>query len=584
MKSKYLTTKVWVLIIALVLAIMAINPRPWATGIEIKNVEQGSLEAQQGIKAGTILEEINGAKITTLQDFAKIKTDLEPKPKTITVKTDKNIAVYNVTDDIGFLVDSNLTLLSVKRNIGINRDEKIVSINGIEISSTEDYNNALKEIIPKKKLNIRTSDGDFAYLSAGAPRITAGEAAKTNINKGLDLSGGTRVLLKPISEKEVTESDIDDLISVMENRLNVYGLADLKIRSARDLEGQRFIIIEIAGITKEEVSNLISKQGVFEAKIGNDTVFEGGKGDIPFVCRNDAKCSGIIPPCTLIGTDQYQCEFQFSIRLSEEAATKHSDITRDMPVNGSYLEKNIDFYLDDQLVNSLRISSNLKGAKTQDIAISGPGYGVDQSAAYDSALQNMKQLQTILITGSLPLKLEIIKLDTISPLLGQAFIRNTFIVAIIAIIGVAVVVYARYRRIKIVIPIMITVLSEVLLTLGVAAFMRQFWSIDVAAIAGIIAAVGTGVNDQIIITDEVLRKEVETTYLSWKEKVKRAFSIVLVAFFTIVAAMFPLLFAGAGLIRGFAISTIVGACVGVFITRPAFSSVVEYFIGEEKKE
>ncbi|HLD02803.1 MAG TPA: PDZ domain-containing protein [Candidatus Nanoarchaeia archaeon] len=582
MKSKYLTMKVWVLIIALVFALLAINPRPWATGIEVKSVEDGSFEQQQGIKVGSKLLTINGEDIDSLSKFASIKKGLEAPPKSITVKTSTEEVSYNITDDIGFIVNNNLSIINVKRGSLVDVGSTLVSVNDVEFSTIDQYNDFLKEFLPKKKLSISTSDGNFVYLTPGDPKITVGEAAKTNIKKGLDLSGGTRVLLKPISEQEITEPQVNDLIAVLENRLNVYGLADLKIRSARDLEGGRFIIIEMAGVTKDEVSTLIGQQGIFEAKIGDELVFEGGKGDVPFVCRDDAKCSGIVPPCTSAGNNQFQCQFEFAIKLSAEAATRHATVTDKLAVNGSYLEKPIDFYLDGQLVNSLRISSNLKGAETTDIAISGPGFGIDEASAYEDALREMKQLQTILITGSLPLKIEIVKLDTISPVLGQTFIKNTFIVAIVAIIGVSLIIFLKYRRIKLTIPIMLTVFSEVFITLGVAAFARQFWSIDVAAIAGIIAAVGTGVNDQIIITDEILRKEQEYV-LSWKEKVKRAFSIVMAAFFTIVAAMLPLLFAGAGLIRGFAISTIVGAMVGVFITRPAFSSIVEHLVEDENK-
>jgi preprotein translocase subunit SecD len=97
---------------------------------------------------------------------------------------------------------------------------------------------------------------------------------------------------------------------------------------------------------------------------------------------------------------------------------------------------------------------------------------------------------------------------------------------------------------------------------------------DMASIAGIIAAVGTGVNDQILITDEVLRGQGEK-FATWKEKFKRAFSIILAAYLTLIAAMLPLWNAGAGLVRGFAVTTIIGVTIGVFITRPAFASMIE---------
>ena len=198
--------------------------------------------------------------------------------------------------------------------------------------------------------------------------------------------------------------------------------------------------------------------------------------------------------------------------------------------------------------------------------------GETQQEALEDALTQMNKLQTVLLTGSFPFKLEIEKIDTISPVLGSAFINNALLVGLLAIIAVALVVFIRYRNSKIVIPMIITSLAEVILILGFAAVAK--YNLDLAAIAGIIAAVGTGVDDQIIIIDEVLAKEAEYTY-RWKQKLKRAFTIILAAYFTTVAAMAPLFYAGAGLLRGFALVTIVGVTIGVFLTRPAFAAMVE---------
>jgi preprotein translocase subunit SecD len=136
----------------------------------------------------------------------------------------------------------------------------------------------------------------------------------------------------------------------------------------------------------------------------------------------------------------------------------------------------------------------------------------------------------------------------------------------------------RYRRLKLVIPMIITSIVESVALLGVAAIIG--WNLDLAAIAGIIIAVGTGVNSQIVITDEFLNKEkVEDTSL--KEKMKRAFFIIMGSYFTVVVAMIPLWFAGAGLLKGFATITIFGATFGVFITRQAYAAIVEILLKTE---
>ena len=184
----------------------------------------------------------------------------------------------------------------------------------------------------------------------------------------------------------------------------------------------------------------------------------------------------------------------------------------------------------------------------------------------------MAKLQTVLITGSLPFDLEIVKLDTISPVLGQNFTKNSFMVIMIALLGVALVIFIRYRSWKILIPMMVTSISEVVILLGFAGLMQ--WNLDMAAIAGIIAAVGTGVDDQIVIIDEIMKGK-KDMHTNWKARMKRAFFIIFAAYATVVVSMIPLWNAGAGLLRGFALTTIVGVTIGVFITKYAFAAVAE---------
>ena len=573
MARKIMTIRLWILLVFLILSVFAISPNPWAEGVEINTVKQGSVSAENGISSGEIIKSINGNPINNLNDYKEIVSELEVEPFEITINTENKTFTYNVTTNLGFET-KNITVMS-SEDSPLEYGMEIRGINGNEVNSYDDILNITKGIFKKEKFTMVTNQGEYAFLLAGPPEITVKLSEKTNIRKGLDLAGGTRVLIKPESEDEITNQEIDDLIKVMNNRLNVYGLKDLKIRSATDWEGTKYILIEIADITGEEVKELIEKQGNFEAKIGNDTVFIGGEKDITFVCRGDGSCSGI-RDCSLTPEGSWYCKFEFIIHLSPEAAKEHARITAAIPTKPTadgreILEKNIDFYLDGKLVDSLQISSDLKGNEATAIAISGPGVAQTEKGAIDEAIKNMGKLQTVLITGSLPLEINIVKMDTISPMFGKNFIRNSLFVGFFAILAVALVVFVRYRNFKIILPMIFTMLSELLIILGFAALFK--WNLDLTAIAGIIAAIGTGVDDQIIITDEVLRGA--ERFISWKEKIKRSFFIIIVAFFTTFFAMIPLFLAGAGLIRGFATTILAGITIGVFLTRPAYASIIE---------
>jgi preprotein translocase subunit SecD len=187
----------------------------------------------------------------------------------------------------------------------------------------------------------------------------------------------------------------------------------------------------------------------------------------------------------------------------------------------------------------------------------------------------MKKLQTILITGSLPVKLNIAKSESISPVLGTEFFKSALIMTIVAILAVTIIIFIAYRTMQIVIPIMFTMVSEVIILLGIASLIG--WNLDIASIAGIIVAVGTGVDSQIVITDEILHGEQRRVF-GWKEKIKNAFFIIMGAYLTVFVSMIPLFSAGAGLLKGFALTTIIGISVGVFITRPAYAATAEMIL------
>jgi len=356
------------------------------------------------------------------------------------------------------------------------------------------------------------------------------------------------------------------------------------LRSSKDLFGAPFIIVEIGGFTGDEITNLLSQQGVFEATIGDEVVFSGGEQDIVFVCRT-ADCAGIEPgSCGQISDTEHVCGFRFSITLSTSAANKFADATRNLAVSSDgfnrYLSENITLYLDGEEFSSLRISADLRGSPQTQISISGSGSGPSRTAATEAAISEMKQLQTVLVTGSLPVELKIVKVDSISPVVGSGFVNNALLAGFLAILSVILVVSIRYRSLKIIVPMSLTMISEVVIIMGVAALIN--WNIDMAAIAAIIIAVGSGVDHQIVIVEETLnRAKGKNRHLSWDKKLAKAFFIIMAAYLTLVVALLPLWFAGAGMLRGFALTTIIGVSIGVLVTRPAFAAMMESALDDE---
>jgi preprotein translocase subunit SecD len=509
--------RVLILIFCLVAALFAISPMPWRSGAVIRSVEKNSSAYNAGIA---------------------------PDPKI--------------------------------RPVG---RERILSIDNVPVQSVDDYYSYLSTVEANRTVLIETNKQTYRLISGadGDLGIRVGNAPKTNLRKGLDLTGGIRVVLKPERKLEADEEDVLDFtVESLRQRLNVYGLSDILVQKIAWPE--QYILVEVADATEEEVKELIGSQGKFEAKIADRTVFSGGE-DIKYVAFGGQ--SARIEQCQLVdsadGEPTYSCRFSFAITLSPEAAERQKDATANLaldPETPEYLNESIYLYLDNEEVDSLKIGADLKGRAVTDIAISGPGIGKTERQAFEDALKNMKKLQTILKTGSLPIKLEFAQTKTISAPLGDDFTKNSINVGLIAVLTVSAVILLRFRKIRVAVPVLLTMISEIVLVLGFAALVG--WRLDLAAVAGIIVAAGTGVDDQIVIADEVLRGEMQP--YNWKKRIKQAFFIIMAAYCTTAAAILPLYFTGAGLLKLFALTTFVGITFGVLVTRRAFAAVIEVLL------
>jgi preprotein translocase subunit SecD len=395
------------------------------------------------------------------------------------------------------------------------------------------------------------------------------------LSLGWDLSGGSELKVKteqplPYVTPDGSTVTMELVVEILEKRLNGLGIKDFSISPW----GKQYLIIDFAGTQPEQARELVERQGKLVVKVGNRTAFTG------------AELVRIAPYTKSISTGKWEVPFT----ISEEAAKRFREVAllalRDAGIapeevtNFDALARDprvpwVEMYLDDVLVNSAPIGGSLwqefiaQGKAPRDLVLE---TGSDEEAEAEA-----RSVEVVLRSGALPIKLEVISVSSVPPELGMQFARNAAIAGFFAIVAVALVVFLRYRRAAIVLPIIGTGISEVVIILGLASLIR--WDLDLPAIAGIIAAVGTGVDDQIVITDEVL---LQRTY-SMRSRIRRAFFIIFSAWFTTVAAMVPLFMIGMAALKGFALTTIMGVTIGVFITRPAYAKVVEHLFGKTKK-
>ena len=373
------------------------------------------------------------------------------------------------------------------------------------------------------------------------------------VSEGLDLKGGSLVQIH--LEKPVDTSTMGTVTTVLDKRLNVFGVSDIKVRASGDQD----VIVEIAGVQPDQVAKIIGTPGKFEAKVNNKTVYTGS--DITSVKTYQVTGTNWVVPLT----------------VTVDAAKKFA-----VAANGKAGQP-VDMYLDGQLVSSPEIGEDLaNGVPSTDVQVSG------SNSTKEAAIDQAKSIQAVLQSGSLPVKVNIAGIQGISAELGDQFRNGALMAGVLALIVVAVIIFIRYKRPILVLPIIFTSIAELVIILGAASIIH--WEIDLAAIAGIIAAIGTGVDDQIIITDEVLKKgkvsKRRRTGLNLK--IKGAFFIIYASAATLIAAMIPLLYVGLsrgmtgiGLLSSFAFTTILGVLIGIFVTRPVYAKFIEKFVVKE---
>jgi len=348
--------------------------------------------------------------------------------------------------------------------------------------------------------------------------------------------------------------------NIISTKLNYVGLKDIRVR----IWGEDYILIDLAGMPLEEARNLVAEPGKFEIKIYiNDT-------ETKLICTGAS-----IKRVSSYSKDTMTGQWKVPFELTKEASDQFRKMCIEYGAVDNPEAHPIAMYLDNKEVFKAPLSPSL----AQDIkngVWSGSGLEATMGGSDQEAMEKAKELETHLRAGALPVKPVIVSEGYIDPILGKNFLKQIFMAIILAIIAVGFIVYIRYREGRIVIPMLITGFSETFIVLGVAAMIGH--QLDLPSLGGIIATLGTGVDQLVIITDEVMRGE-KRAVKSLVKRVAAAFSIIFASAATTVIAMTPLAYMQLGVLKGFAIVTIIGIFVGIFITRPAYGNMIKKILG-----
>ena len=380
----------------------------------------------------------------------------------------------------------------------------------------------------------------------------------------------------------VTSDTREGVEDVLNDRLRERGLGGGSVTQVAG-PGQRYVVVEVPGANRSEVIDLIGDRG--QVEVWALYPGENGTQTQSLLSQSDLAEIG--------GAQQERGETFVPIRLNEEAGQRFGEAMRQ---NGfaqeggtrcSYdlerpLEENMESdpgrclltVLDGEVVFAAGVAPNLATAFESGSFDEDPSYRTTTTSFEDA-----RELEINMRTGALRTTLDIEERGTtffLLPSLAEQFKPLSILTGAAAVLAVALTVFFRYRRTDIAAPMVLTAAAEVYILLGFAAAVNL--ALDLSHIAGFIAVIGTGVDDLVIIADEIMQQGDVSTSRVFRSRFRKAFWVIGAAAATTIIAMSPLAVLSLGELQGFAIITIVGVLIGVIITRPAYGDILRTLV------
>ncbi len=438
-------------------------------------------------------------------------------------------------------------------------------------------NDQVEDYLNVSEIDIRTDVG-AGTLEIFDPNVTEAQLTEALLAANLtedDFNG---------PHQGVTDRTRSDIVSVLSNRLDATGFAGSSVTEQTVSGDQTFITAEWPG-TRAELEAAMSDRGavqviahyptedswaemsVLDGQTDIDTISsvrqsDSGGWEAPVTVTN-AHAPTFVDRLQEAGFDQQEawgtgaCDFP------------NEDPTQERPENGwGYC---LMIVQDGEVLSGYPVNPNLGQEFVGDDPsfVDSPTFTISVTERSDA-----EEVRFNLQEGALAAQINLDDATSmdVSPALAERFLQNSLLTGLIAIIAVVMVVFLRYGDPRIAAPMSVTALSELYLLLGFAASIGM--SLDLAVMAGFIAVVGTGVDDLIIIADEVLGEHDVRSQRVFDSRFRKAFWVIGAAAATTIVAMAPLAAMQLGDLRGFAIITILGVLIGVFLTRPAYGNIL----------
>jgi preprotein translocase subunit SecD len=385
----------------------------------------------------------------------------------------------------------------------------------------------------------------------------------------------------------VTQETRDETMEVIQGKINEAGLSGGSVQQVQSITGEYFILVEVPGQGRQEVIDLLEERGTVRIDIaypdGNGTavqegaLIQDGFEEIGTASQRDRGTGAYVPVTVRNTAESGQSPahaFQDAVaqRGFADAYQTGADRCGYDPETGEIENSNpcLLLVVDGEVVNSFGMDPGLA-----DSMAAGSWAETGNFRLTTGSFVEAERISLNLRAGALPADLDISGEGTsssISASQGENFRTYSLVIGVLSVFAVAGMVFLRYREPRVALPMIVTALAEVYALLGFAALLG--YPLELAVIAGFIAVVGTGVDDLVIIADQVMSEGEVNSRTVFDSRFRQAFWVIGAAAATTIIAMSPLMVLSLGDLSGFAIFTILGVLIGVLITRPAYGDIL----------
>ena len=421
---------------------------------------------------------------------------------------------------------------------------------------------------------------------------TLGERPKHMLNLGLDLRGGSSLLLElevaKLSGKEPLNEAMARAIEIIRNRIDQYGVAETSITK----QGDKWIMVQLPGVSDpQRAEELIGKTAMLEFRIvKNDTsdaqkAFEQlEKTEKPF--DDDGN---LLPSIAKLVPAGYQ------IMRNKEGG--YSLVTATASVTGADLENARVIMMSDNGYPAVSFTFNAEGAKKFG-QLTGANIGKQLAIVLDNTIQSAPTVQSritkdgqitgsfspeearslaiVLKAGALPAPVKVIEKKTIGPTLGEDSIKSGLSASLYALVLILVFMAIYYKAAGVIADIAL-LLNFVLMIATMSYFSA---TLTLPGIAGMILSLAMAIDANVLIIERMREEKRlgKPVYEVISLGYDKAWSAIFDSNITTIIVGACLLQFGTGPVKGFAVTLIIGLLVSlftaVFVTRAIYELIL----------